>query len=114
MPFDPLCLSLALGLAVPLPVMDPAAIEAVATIRPALPGFDLGAVAGVPAKPAAAQGKPPILRLPVDSRFRGSGYTPPAQRWHDGEGGPVLEVGALGAARKGVPGIAHVSLDWNF
>lgn len=29
-------------------------------------------------------------------------------------GGPVLEFGALGAGRKGTPGLAHVGVDWSF
>jgi hypothetical protein len=29
-------------------------------------------------------------------------------------GGPTLEFGALGAGRKGTPGLAHVGVDWSF
>jgi hypothetical protein len=29
-------------------------------------------------------------------------------------GGPTFEFGALGAGRKGTPGLAHVGVDWNF
>ena len=29
-------------------------------------------------------------------------------------GGPTLEVAALGAGRKGTPGLAHVGVDWRF
>jgi len=29
-------------------------------------------------------------------------------------GGPTLEAGALGGGRKGMPGLAHVAMDWSF
>jgi len=29
-------------------------------------------------------------------------------------GGPVVEVAALGAGKKGRPGLAHIALDWDF
>lgn len=29
-------------------------------------------------------------------------------------GGPTVEVGALGAGRKGTPKLAHVGVDWSF
>lgn len=30
------------------------------------------------------------------------------------DGGPTLEVGALGGGRKGTPKLAHVKLGWRF
>ncbi len=43
-----------------------------------------------------------------------SNFTPPAITWGDAAQGPVIEVGALGARRPNVPGLAHLSLDWQF
>ncbi len=41
------------------------------------------------------------------------GFVPPSKSW-GAEGGPVLEVAALGAGRKGTPGVVHMSLGWDF
>jgi hypothetical protein len=41
------------------------------------------------------------------------GWVPPAKTWGDA-GGPVFEVGALGARRSGQPDLAHLSFNWQF
>ncbi|MFM5884722.1 MAG: hypothetical protein ACKOQ3_05240 [Novosphingobium sp.] len=40
-------------------------------------------------------------------------WVPPARSWGEA-GGPVLEIGALGARRDGQPDLAHLSFNWQF
>jgi hypothetical protein len=46
-------------------------------------------------------------------RFR-KGDLGPYVTYNPVSGGPTLEFGALGAGRKGTPGLAHVGVDWSF
>lgn len=46
--------------------------------------------------------------------LRGVDWTPPARQWGDAANGPVVEIGALGSRRKGLPDVVHLSLDWDF
>lgn len=46
-------------------------------------------------------------------RFR-KGDLGPHVTYNPVSGGPTLEFGALGAGRKGTPGLAHVGVDWSF
>ncbi|MDE2411380.1 MAG: hypothetical protein KGM18_06335 [Sphingomonadales bacterium] len=40
-------------------------------------------------------------------------WVPPAKSWGE-PGGPVVEVGALGARRSDQPDLAHLSFNWQF
>lgn len=46
--------------------------------------------------------------------LQGEGWTPPSRQWGDAQNGPVVELGALGSRRKGLPDVVHLSLDWDF
>lgn len=46
-------------------------------------------------------------------RFR-KGDLGPYLTYNPVNGGPTLEFGALGAGRKGTPGLAHIGMDWRF
>ncbi len=69
--------------------------------------------------PAAPPRVPPVQRsrdeaLPqLDPARFPVGFVPPSKSWGE-KGGPVLEVAALGAGRKGTPRVVHMSLGWDF
>ena len=53
------------------------------------------------------------VRQDETRRFR-KGDLGPYLTYNPVSGGPTLEFGALGAGRKGTPGLAHVGVDWSF
>lgn len=54
------------------------------------------------------------VRPDVDGRRFRKGGSGPYLTYNPVSGGPTLEFGALGAGRKGTPGLAHVGVDWSF
>ena len=44
----------------------------------------------------------------------GTSVTGPSWSYQQGASGPVLELAALGAGKKGRPKLVHVALDWSF
>ena len=52
--------------------------------------------------------------LPRGTDTRRIAWNPPAVSMSLAEDGPVFSAGALGKTRKGVPGLAHVVIGWDF
>ena len=45
---------------------------------------------------------------------QGTSLSGPSWSYQPGAGGPVVELAALGAGKKGRPKLVHVAIDWNF
>ena len=53
-------------------------------------------------------------QVPRGTDLRAVAFDPPAVAITLALNGPVLSAGALGKTRKGVPGLAHVAIGWDF
>lgn len=72
--------------------------------------FDLAAPDRIEAE-RATQAEPVV---PRGTDLRAIAWDPPAVKVALAKDGPVLTAGALGKTRKGVPGLAHVAIGWDF
>ena len=81
-----------------------------ATVLPIDCQFDLSAPARIE-RERATQVSPTI---PRGTDTRPIAWNPPAVSMALATDGPVLSAGALGKTRKGVPGLAHVVIGWDF
>lgn len=99
-----------LALAVPLPA--PPVPAAALTAH----DFDLADLAsGRAARSLPASRNYRFAAPPHDPAALGdTGWVPPARSWGEQGKGPVIELGALGSRRKGLPDVVHLSLDWDF
>ena len=87
--------------------------KAIADRRQSVPidcRFDLAAPTRVDAG-EVTQSEPAV---PRGTDLREIAWNPPAVTIAIARDGPVLSAGALGKTRKGVPGLAHVALGWEF
>ena len=72
--------------------------------------FDLAAPDRIDAE-RVTQDDPP---LPRGTDTRTIAWDPPVVIVPLAKDGPVFSAGALGKPRKGLPGLAHVAIGWNF
>lgn len=82
----------------------------------ALPDFDLSSLPNARSTVQIVADRDHRLAKPAHdpAELQGDGWTPPARQWGDAQDGPVVELGALGSRRKGLPDVVHLSLDWDF
>ncbi len=72
--------------------------------------FDLGAPDRIERDQATQQNP----EIPLGTDLRAVAFDPPAVAIVLAKDGPVFSAGALGKTRKGVPGLAHVAIGWDF